>query len=32
MPEIVDFVNRGAMSITPGIVEKVVREDAPEEH
>ena len=25
MPEIVDFVNRGAVSITPGIVEKVLR-------
>src|SRR5882724_9150789 len=25
MAEIVDFVNRGATSITPGIVEKVVR-------
>ena len=25
MPEIVDFVNRGATSITPGIVEKVLR-------
>src|SRR5689334_14032280 len=25
MAEIVDFVNRGAMSITPGIVEKVLR-------
>ena len=25
MPEIVDFVNRGAMTITPAIVEKVLR-------
>src|SRR6185295_19598742 len=25
MPEIVDFVNRGALSITPAIVEKVLR-------
>jgi len=25
MPEIVDFVNRGAATITPGIVEKVLR-------
>ena len=25
MPEIVEFVNRGAMSITPAIVEKVLR-------
>ena len=25
MPEIVDFVNRGAQTITPGIVDKVLR-------
>ena len=25
MPEIVEFVNRGALTITPGIVEKVLR-------